>query len=198
MAWTPHLRPLSNGNYLAGWVISSWLWDGVLVKGETKFSSVLTTSIFTMQVIRFRIFNVYYFLRPWKWKEKLSRNTRYPRTILQSVIISFWILTSPANLHSTNCSTITLIYHLGLYNRPEVATVPGDVSPPPKKKKTAMKTSALRYTRTGGGGSIPGRGQIFLFSTASRPALGPTQPPDRLWVPPSLLFSGYRGPQPRG
>jgi hypothetical protein len=44
---------------------------------------------------------------------------------------------SPANLHSTNCSTITLIYHRGLYNRPEVAAVPGDVSPTPiviKKK----------------------------------------------------------------
>jgi hypothetical protein len=38
---------------------------------------------------------------------------------------------SPANFHSTNCSTITLIYHLGLYNRPEVAAVPGDVSPTP-------------------------------------------------------------------
>jgi hypothetical protein len=25
----------------------------------------------------------------------------------------------------------TLIYHLGLYNRPEVAAVPGDVSPTP-------------------------------------------------------------------
>jgi hypothetical protein len=42
---------------------------------------------------------------------------------------------SPANLHSTNCSTITLIYHLGLYNRPEVAAIPGDVSPTPQKKK---------------------------------------------------------------
>jgi hypothetical protein len=42
---------------------------------------------------------------------------------------------SPANLHSTNCSTITLFYHLGLYNRPEVAAVPGDVSPTPLKKK---------------------------------------------------------------
>jgi hypothetical protein len=41
---------------------------------------------------------------------------------------------APANLHSTNCSTITLIYHLGLYNRPEVAAVPGDVSPTPLKK----------------------------------------------------------------
>jgi hypothetical protein len=43
---------------------------------------------------------------------------------------------SPATLHSTNCSTITLINHLGLYNRPEVAAVPGDVSPTPWKKKT--------------------------------------------------------------
>jgi hypothetical protein len=42
---------------------------------------------------------------------------------------------SPANLHSTNCSTITLINHLGLYNRPEVAAVPGDVSPNPWRKK---------------------------------------------------------------
>jgi hypothetical protein len=36
---------------------------------------------------------------------------------------------SPANLHS-NCSTIILIYHLGLYNRPEVAAVPRDLVPP--------------------------------------------------------------------
>jgi hypothetical protein len=41
---------------------------------------------------------------------------------------------SLANLHSTNCSTITLIYHLGLYNRQEVAAVPDDVSPTPQKK----------------------------------------------------------------
>jgi uncharacterized membrane protein (UPF0182 family) len=41
----------------------------------------------------------------------------------------------PCHLHSTNCSTITLIYHLGLYNRPEVAAVPGDVSSTPQKKK---------------------------------------------------------------
>jgi hypothetical protein len=27
-----------------------------------------------------------------------------------------------------------------------------------------------------GSGSIPGSGKIFLFSTVSRPALGPTQP----------------------
>jgi hypothetical protein len=35
-----------------------------------------------------------------------------------------------------NCSTITLVYHLGLYNRPEVAAVPGDVSPTPTKKNS--------------------------------------------------------------
>jgi hypothetical protein len=33
-----------------------------------------------------------------------------------------------------------------------------------------------------GQGSIPGRGKIFLFSTASRPVLGPTQPPIQ-WIP---------------
>jgi hypothetical protein len=41
------------------------------------------------------------------------------------------IVHDPANFHSTNYSTITLIYHLGLYNRPAVAAVPGDVSPTP-------------------------------------------------------------------
>jgi hypothetical protein len=30
-------------------------------------------------------------------------------------------------------------------------------------------------------GSVPGRGKIFLYSTASRPTLGPTQPPSQ-WV----------------
>jgi hypothetical protein len=29
--------------------------------------------------------------------------------------------------------------------------------------------------------SVPGKGKIFLFSTAARPALGPTQPPIQ-WV----------------
>jgi hypothetical protein len=33
-----------------------------------------------------------------------------------------------------------------------------------------------------GRGSNPARGNIFLFSTISRPAVGPTQPPIQ-WVP---------------
>jgi hypothetical protein len=36
-----------------------------------------------------------------------------------------------------------------------------------------------------GRGSIPGRDKIFLFSIASRPALGPTQRPIQ-WVPGAL------------
>jgi hypothetical protein len=36
--------------------------------------------------------------------------------------------------------TITLINHLGLYNRPEVAAVPGDVRPTPwGEKKTSQR-----------------------------------------------------------
>jgi hypothetical protein len=41
-------------------------------------------------------------------------------------------------------------------------------------------------------GSIPGRGKIFLFSTASRPALGPTQPPIQ-WVP-GVISLGVKQP----
>jgi hypothetical protein len=46
---------------------------------------------------------------------------------------------------------------------------------------------------TDGWGSIPGRGGIFLFSTASRPALGPTEPPIQLicW---GLLQGGVKRP----
>jgi hypothetical protein len=51
---------------------------------------------------------------------------------------------SPANFHSTNCSTFTLIYHLGLYNRPEVAAVPGDVSPTPQKKYSRIQRRVVR------------------------------------------------------
>jgi hypothetical protein len=54
---------------------------------------------------------------------------------------------SPANLHSTNCSTIILIYHLGLYNRPEVAAVPGDVSPPPLTTDTTTDLFSKRRNR---------------------------------------------------
>jgi hypothetical protein len=44
-----------------------------------------------------------------------------------------WVLGFPANLHSTNCSTITLIYHLGLVGRPVVADVPSGLSLTPLK-----------------------------------------------------------------
>jgi hypothetical protein len=45
---------------------------------------------------------------------------------------------SPANLHSTNCSTITLIYHPRLVQQAKVAAVPSGLSPTPliiKKEK---------------------------------------------------------------
>jgi hypothetical protein len=55
---------------------------------------------------------------------------------------------SPANLYSTNFSTITIIYHLGWYNRPVVAAVPSGLSLTPltliknkkNKNREAYKT----------------------------------------------------------
>jgi hypothetical protein len=37
-------------------------------------------------------------------------------------------------------------YHLGLYNRPEVAAVPGDVSPTPLKKKKRYSFQKIQRT----------------------------------------------------
>jgi hypothetical protein len=42
---------------------------------------------------------------------------------------------SPANLNSTDRSAITLIYHLGWYNRPVVAAVPSGLSLAPVRIK---------------------------------------------------------------
>jgi hypothetical protein len=44
------------------------------------------------------------------------------------------------------------------------------------------------------GGSIPARGQIFLFSIASRLAPGPAQPPMQ-WVP-GAISPGIKRPGP--
>jgi hypothetical protein len=43
----------------------------------------------------------------------------------------------------------------------------------------------LQSGRQRGRGSSPGRGEIFLLSTSSRPVLGPTHPPIQ-WVPGAL------------
>jgi hypothetical protein len=45
---------------------------------------------------------------------------------------------SPANLHSTNFSTITITYHPGQYSRPVMAAVP-NVAPHKLKKKWVHK-----------------------------------------------------------
>jgi hypothetical protein len=50
---------------------------------------------------------------------------------------------SPAKLHSTNCSTITIIYHQGWYNRPIVAALPSGLSPTPVIEGWHVKTSQV-------------------------------------------------------
>jgi hypothetical protein len=91
---------------------------------------------------------------------------------------------SPANLHSTNFSIITLAHYQGWYNRPVVASVP-KVPPHKLKKKTLQLQRVLhrnRYIdwlrdgRPRGRRSSPGS-QEFLFSTSSIPALESTQLP---------------------
>jgi hypothetical protein len=55
------------------------------------------------------------------------------------------------------------------------------------------KTCLMGYGLKGRG-SIPGRGKVFLFSIASRPALGPTQPPIQwvLWaLSPGVKWPGH-------
>jgi hypothetical protein len=54
---------------------------------------------------------------------------------------------SPASLHSTNCSTITLIYRLGLVHRPEVAAAPRDLVPPLKKNREARSKQRKWLTK---------------------------------------------------
>jgi hypothetical protein len=53
---------------------------------------------------------------------------------------------SPANLHSTNCSTITLIYHLGLvyWARSGRSTKGLSPPPPPKNPRHAITRPAIR------------------------------------------------------
>jgi hypothetical protein len=47
----------------------------------------------------------------------------------------------------------------------------------------------LRATQMSGRSSSPGKGKNFLFSTSSRPVLGPTQPPIQ-WIPGALSPGG--------
>jgi hypothetical protein len=55
---------------------------------------------------------------------------------------------------------------LGLYNRPEVAAVPGDVSPTPTQKKTAKKLVSLIFvdlekTLSGFDQHLPSKCSVF-------------------------------------
>jgi hypothetical protein len=52
----------------------------------------------------------------------------------------------------------------------------------PSNAKPVSFTAIATGYGLGGWCSNPGKGNIFLFSTAFRPALGPTQPPIQ-WVP---------------
>jgi hypothetical protein len=56
---------------------------------------------------------------------------------------------SPANLHSTDCSTVTTIYHLGLYNRPVVAAVPSGLSLIPLRRKKKLVSEKVGFISRG-------------------------------------------------
>jgi hypothetical protein len=78
----------------------------------------------------------------------------------------------PSNAEIKNGAAIPLLHPTSSYtgtNLPLVGTATGFV--------------------LGGRGSIPGRGNFFLFSTASRPAVGITQPPIQM-VPGTLSLGG--------
>jgi hypothetical protein len=51
---------------------------------------------------------------------------------------------SPPKLHSTNCSTISIIYHVGLYNRPVVVAVPSGLSLIPLRIIITIKEARVR------------------------------------------------------
>jgi hypothetical protein len=62
---------------------------------------------------------------------------------------------------------------------------------PPKEPELRSRYSDwLRAGRPRGRSSNPGRSKNFLFSTSSRPALGPTQTPIQ-WVP-GVLSPGLK------
>jgi hypothetical protein len=95
-----------------------------------------------LQVIQRYRWSTHFTVHSYTRTRILSLHKSYPGNGFITVSLSLQIkredFFSQPNLQSTNCSTITLIYHLGLYNRPEVAAVPGDVSPTPPKKITLL------------------------------------------------------------